>query len=377
MVDKKKVGLLVVIILIFVFLGFVVKWIDHRMRYIISDAVFVETDYLSNVGFYRVSGKVIQLFKKEGDYVKVNEEIAKIDDTDYKTSIQIIEKKIQALIFEKHRLENQLQRISNENSLNYQIAALSEREIEKKIESIYAQILQLDAQIKLAKRDEERYRNLLEKQLIPKRRYEEIITNLEVLQRQKMTLEKNVSELKVSKEKAKENTQLSKFHMDIAKEISQQISSLENQIEVLKKEKEDMENQIKYTLLLAPFDGIVAKKFVSIGDIVKPGQPIYSIVRLDSFYIKVLLEENKLKDLKIGNKAYIKLDAYPDKTLEGVVESIGIATAAKFALVPRDISAGEFTKLSQRVPVKIKIVKGDRSILRVGLGGEVEIEKSR
>lgn len=375
--DKKKTGLIVTVLLILIFLGFTVKWIDHRMKYIISDAVFVETEYMSNIGFYRVSGRVIQLFKKEGDYVKADEEMAKIDDTDYKTQIQIVEKKIQSLVSEKAGLEKQLQRVSEESLLNSQIASLSEKEIEKRIASLSAQVLQLDAQINLAKKDEERYRNLLEKGLIPKRKYEEIVTNLDVLQKQKLSLEKNISELKISKEKAQKNAELSEVHRSIVQEISNQIESIENQIEALKKEKEDIENQLRYTVLKAPFDGVVAKKFVSIGDVVKPGQPVYSLVRSDSFYIKVLLEENKLKGLKVGNKAYIRLDAYPDEVFEGVVESIDIATAAKFALVPRDISAGEFTKLAQRVPVKIKIVKGDKSLLRVGLGGEVEIEKSR
>lgn len=375
--DKKKTGLIVTVLLILIFLGFTVKWIDHRMKYIISDAVFVETEYMSNIGFYRVSGRVIQLFKKEGDYVKADEEMAKIDDTDYKTQIQIIEKKIQSLVSEKAGLEKQLQRVSEESLLNSQIASLSEKEIEKRIASLSAQVLQLDAQINLAKKDEERYRNLLEKGLIPKRKYEEIVTNLDVLQKQKLSLEKNISELKISKEKAQKNAELSEVHRSIVQEISNQIESIENQIEALKKEKEDIENQLRYTVLKAPFDGVVAKKFVSIGDVVKSGQPVYSLVRSDSFYIKVLLEENKLKGLKVGNKAYIRLDAYPDEVFEGVVESIDIATAAKFALVPRDISAGEFTKLAQRVPVKIKIVKGDKSLLRVGLGGEVEIEKSR
>lgn len=375
--DKKKTGLIVTVLLILIFLGFTVKWIDHRMKYIISDAVFVETEYMSNIGFYRVSGRVIQLFKKEGDYVKADEEMAKIDDTDYKTQIQILEKKIQSLVSEKAGLEKQLQRVSEESLLNSQIASLSEKEIEKRIASLSAQVLQLDAQINLAKKDEERYRNLLEKGLIPKRKYEEIVTNLDVLQKQKLSLEKNISELKISKEKAQKNAELSEVHRSIVQEISNQIESIENQIEALKKEKEDIENQLRYTVLKAPFDGVVAKKFVSIGDVVKSGQPVYSLVRSDSFYIKVLLEENKLKGLKVGNKAYIRLDAYPDEVFEGVVESIDIATAAKFALVPRDISAGEFTKLAQRVPVKIKIVKGDKSLLRVGLGGEVEIEKSR
>jgi membrane fusion protein (multidrug efflux system) len=372
---KKNIGLFVVLVLILIFAFFAIRWIEHRMKYVISDAVFVETDYLSNVGFNRVSGKIIQLYKKEGDTVKADETIAKIDDTDYKIQLENINYEIESLKKQKSQLENQLSRIIQENELNQKITSLTTQEIEKKIETLNAQKSQVEAQIEKAKKDEERYRNLLEKGLVPKAKYEEINTQLKVLLDQKKAIEKSISELNVSKTKSTENVELVKTQGQVSKEIQDQISALENKILALTKQKEDLENQIKYTELKSPYNGIIAKKYVSIGDIVKAGQPVYAIVKENSFYIKVLLEETKLSGVMVGNKAYIKLDAYPGKTFEGEVESIDIASAAKFALVPRDISAGEFTKLAQRIPVKIKITKGDMTLLRVGLGGEVEIEQ--
>jgi len=372
---KKNIGLFVVLVLILIFAFFAIRWIEHRMKYVISDAVFVETDYLSNVGFNRVSGKIIQLYKKEGDTVKADETIAKIDNTDYKIQLENINYEIESLKKQKSQLENQLSRIIQENELNQKITSLTTQEIEKKIETLNAQKSQVEAQIEKAKKDEERYRNLLEKGLVPKAKYEEINTQLKVLLDQKKAIEKSISELNVSKTKSTENVELVKTQGQVSKEIQDQISALENKILALTKQKEDLENQIKYTELKSPYNGIIAKKYVSIGDIVKAGEPVYAIVKENSFYIKVLLEETKLSGVMVGNKAYIKLDAYPGKTFEGEVESIDIASAAKFALVPRDISAGEFTKLAQRIPVKIKITKGDMSLLRVGLGGEVEIEQ--
>jgi membrane fusion protein (multidrug efflux system) len=373
----KTIGIVIVVILLLVFIVYAVKWINHRMKYAITDAVFVETDYMSNVGFNRVSGKIIQLYKKEGDDVKSNEVIAKIDDTDYKLQLESLKNEIQALVYQKQQLENQLQRVSKETDINENISKLTVEELNKKLQSLQAQKEQIQAQINLAQKDEERYKNLLEKGLVPKRKYEEIATNLEVLNKQKLALEKSISEIKVSIEKSKQSVEYSKTQREITKEIQDQINALNSQIESLNKKKEDLENMINYTELKAPYNGIIAKKYVSIGDIVKAGQPIYAIVKSDSFYIKVLLEETKLDGVKVGNKAYITLDAYPNEKFEGVVESIDIASAAKFALVPRDISAGEFTKLAQRIPVKIKITKGNKSLLRVGLGGEVEIEKSK
>ncbi len=136
-----------------------------------------------------------------------------------------------------------------------------------------------------------------------------------------------------------------------------------------------MENKISYTKLKAPFDGIIAKRFVYKGSVIRSGMPVYSIIPENSIYINVLLEETKLEGVKVGAPVKIKIDAYPDKKFEGVVEKIEPVSAAKFALVPRDISAGEFTKVAQRIPVRLKITKGDLSILRVGMGGEVEIKR--
>lgn len=375
--NKKKIGILVVSLLLLGFLVLAVRWIDRRINYIITDAVFVETDYLSNVGFSRVGGKVVQLYKKEGDEVKANEEIGKIDETDYRVQLEALDSKIEALKSQRSQLESQLSRVEKETDLNIQIQALSEKEISKRIESLEAQIIQLNSQIELSKKDLERFKNLAEKGLAPVRKLEEVKTNLDVLLSQKISLEKSIAELRVSKEKAVKSKEYAKAQEGIIEEISAQISAVSKQIQALEKEREDLLNQINYTVLKSPYDGIVAKKYVSIGDIVKAGQPVYAIVKNDSFYIKVLLEETKLKGLKFGNRVFIRLDAYPDVLFEGVVESINIASAAKFALIPRDISAGEFTKLAQRIPVKIKITKGDKSLLRVGLGGEVEIEKKR
>ncbi len=375
--DKKKIGLLVVIIILVVFSIFTIKWIVHRINYVITDAVFVETEYLSNIGFNRVSGKIIQLYKKEGDSVKAEEILAKLDDTDYKIQIESLDYQIKSLEAQKLELEKKIERIKQETEINENINILTTQEISKKIESLEAKKSEIEVHIKKVAKDEERYRNLYNKGLVAKSKYEEIETQLDVLIKEKESISKDIAQLKISYEKSKENVKYVRVQRRIVDELLEKYASLEEQINVLKKNREDLENILNYTYLKSPFNGIVAKKYVSLGDIVKVGQPVYALVKSDSFYIKVLLEETKLEGVKEGSKAYIRLDAYPDKVFEGVVENIDIASAAKFALVPRDISAGEFTKLAQRIPVKIKITKGNTSLLRVGLGGKVEIKKTR
>jgi len=374
---KKKVGIGIVLLLIVIFAVLAYRWIKHRMEYAITDAVFVKADELSNVGFQKVSGKVIKLYKNMGDRVSKGEVIAQIDPTDYELNLQNIQAKIESLKAQKEQLEIQLKRVSEELVANYSISALSAGEVEKKRQSIESQLAQVQAQLELAKRDRDRYKNLLEKGVIPKRTYEDADTRYSVLKDQAESIRRSLEELNLSYKKSLEGVRLSRISFLREKELRAQIEALDKEIESLKKQEELLKNYLENTKLTAPFDGIVAKKYVSVGDVVSPGMPVYAIVKPDSMYVEVLLEESKLKGVEKGCKAYIRLDAYPDKVFEGVVEEISPASAATFALVPRDVSAGEFTKVVQRIPIKIRITKGDMSLLRVGMGGEVEIERKR
>ncbi|SNZ12974.1 HlyD family efflux transporter periplasmic adaptor subunit [Hydrogenobacter hydrogenophilus] len=374
---KRKVGIVVVLLLIVIFAILAFRWIKHRIEYAITDAVFVKADELSNVGFQKVSGKVIKLYKNMGDRVSKGEVIAQIDPTDYELNLQNIQAKIESLKAQREQLEIQLKRVSEELVANYSISTLSAGEVEKKRQSLESQLAQVQAQLELAKKDRDRYKNLLEKGVIPKRTYEEAETRYSVLKDQAESIRRSLEELNLSYKKSLEGVKLSRISFLKEKELISQIEALNKEIESLKKQEELVKNYLENTKLTAPFDGIVAKKYVSVGDVVSPGMPVYAIVKPDSMYVDVLLEESKLKGVEKGCKAYIRLDAYPDKVFEGVVEEISPASAATFALVPRDVSAGEFTKVVQRIPVKIRITKGDMSLLRVGMGGEVEIQRKR
>ncbi len=372
---QKRIGLGIVVFLIIIFSVFAFKWIKHRIEYAITNAVFVESDHISNVGFHRVSGKIIQMYKKEGDTVKKGEPLAKLYDKDYKVELESTQKKLKALRFKKQALKQRIDRVKKELDLNEKVASLNLQEINQKIEEFKFNITQLDIQISQVKKDRNRLKRLLDKKLIPEKRFEDVDNQYRVLIEKRKQLEEILSQLETTKKKAQEALKLAKVKKEILKELNKELKALNAQIEALKKKEEDIKNKLDYTVLRAPFDGYIGKKFVYVGDSVKAGMPVYSVIKKDSFYINVLLEENKLEGIRVGSKARIKLDAYPDEEFEGIVEVINYATAAKYALVPRDISSGEFTKVVQRVPVKIKITKGKKELLRVGLGGEVEIKR--
>jgi len=219
-------------------------------------------------------------------------------------------------------------------------------------------------------RDRKRLENLHRKGVVPSRRFEEISTQLRVLEKQRSALrEKRRAVLK--------EAEILKVKLRKLAELDRRMEALQKELEALKKKEEDLLNMLEETVLRSPIDGYILKKYVSVGEVVRQGQFIYALYNPEDIYILVLLEETKIEGIERGNRVLIDIDAFPGVKFEGVVEEIGRATAAKFALIPRDVTAGEFTKVVQRIPVRVRITKGNPEILRVGMGGEVAIEKRK
>ncbi|HWZ57932.1 MAG TPA: HlyD family secretion protein [Gemmatimonadaceae bacterium] len=133
--------------------------------------------------------------------------------------------------------------------------------------------------------------------------------------------------------------------------------------------------QLSYTRVTAPASGLVSRKQVEPGQLVQAGQTLFSIVTDTGTYVTANYKETQLDDIRVGQHVEIDVDAYPGHPAEGVVESLSGATGAKFALLPPDNATGNFTKVVQRVPVRIKITKGsgEGRPLRPGMSVDTHI----
>ncbi len=116
-----------------------------------------------------------------------------------------------------------------------------------------------------------------------------------------------------------------------------------------------IQTQLQNTSIYSPMDGIVAKRWTLTGDVVAPGQPIFTIYDIKNVWVTADLEETKLSSIKIGDRAEISVDAYPDQNFEGRIYQLGSNTASQFSLIPPSNASGNFTKVTQRVPIKISI----------------------
>lgn len=105
----------------------------------------------------------------------------------------------------------------------------------------------------------------------------------------------------------------------------------------------------------APHDGVIAKRWVWVGDVVSPGQSMFTQNRLDDVWVLANLEEGKVADVKIGSDVDIAIDAYPGYLFHGKVFTIKSSAASLFSLIPANNATGNYTKVSQRIPIKISI----------------------
>ena len=116
---------------------------------------------------------------------------------------------------------------------------------------------------------------------------------------------------------------------------------------------------LSYTRITAPSAGVVSKKSVEVGQLVQPGQPLMSLVPLEDVWLTANLKETEVENVKPGDPVDFTVDAYPGKHFKGHVESLSPATGARFSLLPPDNATGNFTKVVQRIPIRVRPDKVD------------------
>jgi len=127
------------------------------------------------------------------------------------------------------------------------------------------------------------------------------------------------------------------------------------QVQTAQADLEVVQTQMEDTRILSPFEGVVAKRWVLQGEVVQPGQPILTVYDSENVWITAYFEETKLRSIPLGARAEISVDAYPDRTLMGTVSLIGAAAASQFSLIPPNNASGNFTKVTQRIPIRVMV----------------------
>lgn len=329
--------ILTVVFLIAAFFGY--QKIHYALTHETTDNAQIETQITPVLP--RVSGYVKTIAVNDYDSVKPGQLVVELDDAELQT--QLLEQ-------EADYKEAEVDVINAKASLNNTIVSLRVNK---------GNIDLSDVRSNKAKEDLQRDQNLYNDQAITKKQLDDSKFNVETTVKQA------------------ENTR-------------NDLSSAESRIAVLKAGIQKAEaalgsNQAKieqtklkltYTKIYAPQAGRIGKKNVSLGQFVQAGTPLFSIVNDTTYWVVANFKENQLKKLVPGKEVNIEMDAYPDLNLTGTIENLSDATGAKFSLLPPDNASGNFVKVTQRLPVKIRInnIEKYKSVLRAGLSVFVSVQ---
>ena len=310
--SKKKKGIKVYIPLFLVIAIVLIGgwfWYKDYSKYINTDDALVDADNVSVSS--KILGRIAKIYVQEGDSAKKGMLLAELDSTD------LLAQREQAIAAKEQAEASQIQ---SEAKLDFDTESINVLEVNKE----------------KASEDFTRAKNQFSGEVISKEQFDH----------SKKALEAAEAQLKASK------TQL---------EVSKaQVKTAATSIETAKAQIGVINTQLKNTKLYAPSNGIVAKRWLLPGDIAQPGQSIYTIIDNKKFWIIIYLEETKISELHIGQKAIYTLDAYSGVTFTGKVFQIGSNTAAQFSLIPPNNASGNFTKVTQRVPIKVSIDEVDK-----------------
>jgi membrane fusion protein (multidrug efflux system) len=139
------------------------------------------------------------------------------------------------------------------------------------------------------------------------------------------------------------------------------------------------ELNLENTKIVAPSNGFIARKSVEVGQLASPGIPLFGFVSSEERWVTANFKETEIADIKVGAPASISVDAIPSHPFAGKVSAISAATGATFTLLPPDNATGNFTKVVQRVPVKIQlenVSEPDYELLRAGLSADVKVKRN-
>jgi membrane fusion protein, multidrug efflux system len=158
--------------------------------------------------------------------------------------------------------------------------------------------------------------------------------------------------IKKTYESSKAQLETAKAQIDVSKS---QVAMAESNIKTANAQISTIQTSLQNTKIYSPCKGRIAKRWLLPGDVAQPGQPVFTVTKDSLYYVMAFFEETKISGIHPGKKGLFTVDAFPGITLYGTVVTIGTNTAAQFSLIPPSNASGNFTKITQRIPVKISI----------------------
>jgi membrane fusion protein (multidrug efflux system) len=384
------------------------EWVKYRRGHSLTDDAFVEA-HIVNVAPEAVSGRIVRFAADENDRVEAGQVLAEIDPTSYRDQVEVAKAKLATAEAELKRQEIALARLKDDVPLQIEIAkralasALADRaksdeslkvtedEVERGIDEAKAALDAAKADLALAQIEYDRFADLARQNAVPQRKWDEVrrgrdssAANVRLGEAKLAKAQGDRGKISVARktlESAVASVGKAEKSVDLAETGNEQIAETEQLVVVKRQTTEEArrglasaEDTLGYTKLRAPFPGVVVRRERNLGDFASPGVAVLSLYNPELLYVTANLEETRLRGVAPGNGVRLDVDAFGEP-FRGRVVWVNKSTGAQFSLMPRNVVSGEFTKVVQRVPVRIAVERDDRwEQLRAGLSVRVAIE---
>lgn len=314
-------------------------WWLNKQHFEATDNAFVQADTVQVSP--QVSGYVVEVLVSDNEHVEAGQVVARIDPTTFQARYD--------------------QAVANAKALEAAVSAVDDKALLEQavIAERAAGVSNARAEAGRAQADLKRYGELAERGWVSDQKLQTVRAGAE-------QSTAGVAQAQAALEAERRSAQ------SLGSAKSQAIAQAAAARAAVEQARLDLER----TVIRAPVAGVVGARAVRPGQLVQPGGALMSVVPLEKTFVVANFKETQVARLRIGQKVTVKADAFGDEPIEGKVESFAPATGQEFALIPVENAVGNFTKITQRVPVRIEIDRGNPNGagLRPGLSVSVKVD---
>ncbi len=307
----------------------------------------------------KVEGVLLELAVDEGDRVERGQVLARLDDRIPKLRVQGLEAELAGLEAERRRLLVERGVMDAQTSTR-----MLSRESDVRASKAGRSVLLTD--LALARSELRRAKALYERRVVSKHALDQASSKVDRIEAdlQKVDAETQAARAQMAEAEAERR------RLEVT---DSELAMLDHRTARLMAELDQQRVDVDDRLLRAPNDGLIDRIFVEQGEFVNDGQRMLLLHDPSELWIEANIKETELSRLRVGQAVDVSVDAYPDTGFKGTVERIGSSTTANFALLPTPNPSGNFTKITQRVPVRIGLERNGMALLP-GMMVEVNID---
>jgi membrane fusion protein (multidrug efflux system) len=305
----------------------------------------------------RVTGTVLRVLHDDNQFVHAGDLLVELDPKDYEVAVDRARADLANAQANAVAANVGVPLTQTTSSSQLTAADAAVRAAQREVESAQARLNEAQANYAKVSADLKRMETLVAKDEVSRQQYDAAVAannaakaTVDAANAGVATAESRVAQAQAQAEAARtvpEQLKVTRARAGAATAEVQRATSSLAQAEL----------NLKYTKIYAPVTGVLSKRNVEPGQTVMAGTPVFSIVNLDDIWVTANFKETQLKNMRVGQSAKIKVDAY-GRDYNGHVESIGAATGARFSLLPPENATGNYVKVVQRIPVRISFDQG-------------------